>query len=120
MMLVREEGDDLVLASGTPRAWMQSGRPVKVSNAATRFGLVSFTLTPDEKEHRINCVIRPVTGNQQPHPEFVQVWLRAPAVWGHISRVTLNGKESVPVHGEMVQFPGSQLEEQVTITADFH
>jgi len=119
MMLVRETDNNLVLASGTPRAWLGSGKPIKAANAPTQFGLVSFTLTPDEEDHRINCVIGPIHGHQGRYPDFVQLWLRAPAAWGHLSRVLLSKGEQIPASGEMVQIRGSELKQQVTITAEF-
>lgn len=41
---VREEGDQLVLASGIPRRWLQSDQPLRFGPAPTSFGTVSITL----------------------------------------------------------------------------
>ena len=119
MMLVRKEGNKLILASGTPRAWMGNGRPIRVASAPSEFGLISFTLTPDEKEHRITCVIEPVNNNQGRYPNFVRLWLRAPVNWGHLSRAILNKSVQIPAQGDMVQIRGSELERRVIITAEF-
>ncbi len=43
-MLVREEGDDLVLAGSCPRAWLSEGKTVGVTDLPTHFGLVSYRL----------------------------------------------------------------------------
>jgi len=37
-MLVRDEGDELILCSGMPRAWLTDGQHVGVEGAETAFG----------------------------------------------------------------------------------
>jgi hypothetical protein len=60
MMLVREDGDNLILASATPRAWVASGEPLEVTNAPTVFGNISYTLRPDAKARTLHVVIEPL------------------------------------------------------------
>lgn len=48
-IFVREEGDHLVLGSGVPDAWLKPGSRYGVQNMPTEFGLVSYTVTVDEK-----------------------------------------------------------------------
>lgn len=43
-MLVREEGDGLVLGSALPTGWLRPGRRIRVSGAPTLHGRVDFTL----------------------------------------------------------------------------
>lgn len=120
MMLVREEGNNLLLASGTPRAWLACGKPLVVRRAPTLFGEISLTLSPDETHHTVKATIEPLADSQGRYPELVQLWLRAPGSWGHLSRLTLDGRHPEPAHGDMVQFPGSDLKHQVSIVAEFH
>lgn len=43
-MLVREDGDVLQIGEGIPRAWLTSGRHVRVEAAPTKFGIVSYRI----------------------------------------------------------------------------
>jgi len=47
-MLVREEGDSLVLAGSCPRAWLAEGKTVGVTDLPTHFGPVSYRLRAGE------------------------------------------------------------------------
>ena len=44
-MLLREEGDTLVLAGAVPRPWLEPGKTIAVNDAPTIFGKVSYRLT---------------------------------------------------------------------------
>jgi hypothetical protein len=46
-MLVREEGNGLVLMSAISPSWLKSGRVVAVREAPTTFGTVAFSLNPN-------------------------------------------------------------------------
>jgi hypothetical protein len=43
-LLVREKGEDLLLAQGVPRAWLQPGKQVAAKAAPTSFGPVTYTI----------------------------------------------------------------------------
>jgi hypothetical protein len=45
--LVMEDGDGLHLALGAARAWLASGQPLGIANAATHFGTVSYQIQYD-------------------------------------------------------------------------
>ena len=53
---VREEGEGLVLCSGVPLRWLQSGRPVTFGPAPTSFGTVFIILRPagDNDRRRVD------------------------------------------------------------------
>jgi hypothetical protein len=46
-MLLREEGNGIVLMSAISPSWLKSGQVVAVREAPTTFGAVAFTLTPN-------------------------------------------------------------------------
>jgi len=46
-VVVREEDDALVLASGVPAAWLESGTPIAVGPTATRFGAITVEVAGD-------------------------------------------------------------------------
>lgn len=43
-MLVREDGDKLLLAHFTPRQWLEPGKSIRVEDAPTSFGKVSYSI----------------------------------------------------------------------------
>ena len=57
-LLILEVGDELWLAPGTPKSWLEPGKIINLFNAATIFGNVSFELKcskkPDTVEAKIN------------------------------------------------------------------
>jgi hypothetical protein len=44
MMLLRDEGDELRILPAAPFAWLETGKAVRVENAPTRFGAVSYAI----------------------------------------------------------------------------
>jgi len=56
-MLVREDGDRLLLCSATPRAWLADGQHIEVKQAASRFGPFSFRLESSTRRGEIRAWI---------------------------------------------------------------
>ncbi len=52
-MLVLEEGDQLWLARGTPRTWLEQGKKVSVKNAPCRFGTVAYDIASDIEHGKV-------------------------------------------------------------------
>ena len=76
MLLVMEEGDDLWLARATPRAWLEQGQKIEVSNAPTFFGPASYTILSDVEHHQITARVEIPARNA---PQAVLLRLRHPA-----------------------------------------
>ncbi|MFN7998242.1 MAG: hypothetical protein U0Q18_31765 [Bryobacteraceae bacterium] len=57
MMLVREEGDSLYLASGAPRRWFRPDETIQIQGAATYFGAVGFTIESHAGEGHVDARI---------------------------------------------------------------
>jgi hypothetical protein len=70
-MLVREEGDELVLLSAVPPAWLRGSRPLSVRGAPTLAGPVSFTLTPRPGGAELRWSAPPGTRVRWPVPVWV-------------------------------------------------
>jgi hypothetical protein len=62
-MLVAERGDQLWLAPFVPRHWLRKGAAVRVRNAPTHFGKVSYSLRRSAAEDAIEAVVEPPTRN---------------------------------------------------------
>jgi hypothetical protein len=91
-MLVREEADELLLAQAVPQHWLADGKQVKVENAPTRFGAVSYTIDSHVSDGRIVVTLDPP---KRTPPKAVVLYLRHPA-GKPIKAATANGK---PVAG---------------------
>jgi hypothetical protein len=87
-MLVMEMSEDLFLAKGTPRQWLEDGKKVVVTNAATYFGKLSYRIESFVNKGRITATIQ--SPDRQPPANF-HLRLRHPK---HIllKRVTMNGR----------------------------
>ncbi|MBI4878136.1 MAG: hypothetical protein HY812_00540 [Planctomycetes bacterium] len=84
MMLLREEGDDLLLAPAVPRDWLEPGKTVEVRRAPTRFGRVSFSIAcaQDSVTLRLDPALRAratVIRLRRPHPRPIAA-VAAPGV----------------------------------------
>lgn len=75
MMLVREEGERLVLAQAAPQHWLKQGQRVEVQNAPTMFGPVSYTIQSAVDEGRMTLQLTPPSRNP---PEEIQLFVRHP------------------------------------------
>ncbi|HEX8836988.1 MAG TPA: hypothetical protein VF748_08635 [Candidatus Acidoferrum sp.] len=90
-MLVLEDSDKdvLYLGKGVPRSWLVSGKAIRIENAPTRWGRVTFELRGDPSSRNIVGKILLTAGGK---PEEVQLKLRVP-LKSALSRVTVNGNE---------------------------
>ncbi len=92
-MLVLEDSDEdrLYFAKGVPRAWVASGKPIRISQAPTRWGRVSMELAtrPESKS-----VVAHVELARPGAPKEIQVKLRAPKQ-SPVKTVTVNGRPAV-------------------------
>jgi hypothetical protein len=89
-LLVLEDSDEdrLYFAKGVPRAWVASGKPIRISQAPTRWGRVSLDLAARSESRSVVAKVelaRPGT------PKEIQVKLRVPKQ-NPIRSVTVNGR----------------------------
>jgi hypothetical protein len=89
-MLVLEDSDEdrLYLAKGVPREWIVSGKPIRISQAPTRWGRVSLDLVSQPAAKR---VVATVELAQSGSPKEIQVKLRVPTQ-NPIRTVSVNGR----------------------------
>lgn len=87
MLILEQSGDSLLMASATPRHWLQPGLSIRVQRAPTAFGEVSFEIH-SRNPREIHCVIHP------PQRAFVaelKLRLRHPEK-KPLKAVTVNGR----------------------------
>jgi hypothetical protein len=87
-MLVMEMGNDLFLARGTPRAWLEHGRNIAVIRAPSYFGELSYRIQSFSNEGRIQAS---VNTPQRAHPARLLLRLRHPSK-ARLTKVTVNGR----------------------------
>jgi hypothetical protein len=89
-MLVLEDSDEdrLYFAKGVPRAWVTSGKPIRIEQAPTRWGRVSLHLESRPASH---TVVARVTLARAGAPKEVHVKLRVPKQ-APLRSATVNGR----------------------------
>ena len=87
-LLVTESGDELWLAAGTPRYWLNPGKIIKLYQTATLFGKVSFELKCSNSPNAIEATIEIPTGIPEGK---AKLFVRAPFD-KPIKNVMVNGK----------------------------
>jgi hypothetical protein len=70
-MLVMEDGPNLWLARGTPRAWLEQGKRISVKHAPSWFGTVDYEMVSDVANGRIEATVS-IPSRIPPK----EVWLR--------------------------------------------
>ncbi len=119
MMLVREEGDELWLASGTPRAWLARGNGIRVDRAPTLFGRISYTIRADEPERSVTARIGPIEQDRHTLPRRAVLALRPPEKLGVLQSVTVNGKEWPLPEDGCLSLDGRMLAERIDVVARY-
>jgi hypothetical protein len=73
-MLLREDGDSLVIGSGMPRQWLEPGKTTEVTSAPTTFGEVSFRM----EAQKDGSVVVNVTPPARTPANEIQIYFRHP------------------------------------------
>jgi hypothetical protein len=89
-MLVLEDSDEdrIYFGKGLPRDWVASGKEIRIAQAPTRFGRVSFSVKADATAKKVNAK---VDLGKAGGVKEVHVKLRMPAA-NAVKRVTVNGR----------------------------
>ena len=86
-LLVKEMGNDLFLARGTPREWLGQGKRIALRKAPTYFGEVSYAVLSDVDHGRIEAEVNPPVRQR---PAHLYLRLRHPEK-AALKQVTVNG-----------------------------
>jgi hypothetical protein len=89
-MLVLEDSDEdrIYFGKGLPRDWVASGKEIRIAEAPTRFGRISFSLKADTAAKKVNAK---VDLGKAGGVKEVHVKLRMPTAQA-VQRVTVNGQ----------------------------
>ncbi|MCX7824230.1 MAG: hypothetical protein N2689_01565 [Verrucomicrobiae bacterium] len=111
MMLVREEGREMILAQGVPQHWLRHGQTVSIQNAPTYFGPLNYRIRSLTDQGRILVEIDPPKRNP---PTTIVLCLRHPQ-GAPIRAVRVNGQ---PIHdfgADRVQLAPSRKKVKVDV-----
>jgi len=114
MMFVKEEGGELWIAPGTPKAWLDTRDGFSLRKAPTDFGEISYQFRPDPEKKLIHVSIE--AGTPAGHPSNVR--LRLASNLGVLQSATLNGQAAV-LDGDQVVFDGSRLQGNLELEAHY-
>jgi hypothetical protein len=113
-MLVMEAGNELWLAPGTPKYWLEPGKTIKLYNAATIFGNVSYELRSGKRPNTIEGNISlPENISSDKVTLFVHSPFEKP-----IKSVLVNGKEwnNWDRNKESIVLPAKSSKTEVLVT----
>jgi hypothetical protein len=107
-MLVMEMENDLFLAVGTPREWLEDGKKIGVTGAPTYFGELGYRIESFANQGRIEATVRLPTRRQ---PANLYLRLRHPKQ-AHLKRVEVNDRawEDFDAARERIKLPVGERE----------
>jgi hypothetical protein len=111
MMLLHEEGDELVIGQAIPRPWLAAGRHVAVKNAPTAFGIVSFQIETNMGESQVAVQLDPP---QRRVPSRIRLIVRHPSGKA-IRTVRVNGESVSSFTHDTVILPASKQARSIVI-----
>ncbi|MEP6596544.1 MAG: hypothetical protein ABJA71_11395, partial [Ginsengibacter sp.] len=112
-LLVVEKKDELWLAAGTPRRWLEAGQNIELKRAQTEYGEVSYSLHPGKVPETIEAEIQlPATACER-----VLLFVRSP-IQKPISQVKINEQEwkEFDAKKEYVVIPQTNKNVRVTVS----
>jgi hypothetical protein len=91
MLAIEDHDEDrLYLAKGLPRAWVASGKPIRIEQAPTRWGRVNFQLQNSPQSKRVVASVELARAGA---PKELHVKLRMP-VESAVQTATVNGRSA--------------------------
>ena len=114
-MLVMEHGDELYLAPLITSNWLKDGCVVAITNAPTRFGMVSYRIISSVDKGFIEAMIEPPTRTQ---PKQLVIRLRHPE-GKQMKSVTINGEDykDFDSQGEIIRL--KRTREKLTVKVQY-
>ena len=103
-MLIHEEKDEIWLACGVPKKWLEDGKIIEVKNAQTCFGPCSFNINSYVAEGAIKANLK--LSSSITVPSVIKLTLRHPE-GKTINRVEVNGKSWKDFGKDIISLPGS-------------
>lgn len=114
MMLVKEEGGNLLLAPGAPRAWLDTHEGFSISKAPTDFGEISYRVSPEPEKKIVRVSLDSGPTTVRP----AKVRMRLQSNFGVLESAALDGR-TARVEGDQVIFDGTELHGHIELEAHY-
>ena len=114
-LLIQEEGESLWLCKAASREWFEDGKEIRVDNAPTYFGPMSYRIVSQTKLGRINATIDPPIRNP---PKEIILRLRHPERMP-MRTVTVNGKPHADFNPEKEFIRFTDVTEKIEIKVTY-
>ena len=115
MLIYEENGNDICLSFGVPRAWLEDGKKIEVKNSQTCFGPVSYEIESSVSDGRIQASVHHDCGPV--NARSIQLKLRHPE-GKPIRKVTVDGKTWKGFTDEIITLPGNTKNSKVVAYFD--
>jgi hypothetical protein len=109
-MLLREDGNNLEIAEGVPRTWLEPGKHIEAFEAPTLFGPVSYRIDASDS-HTINIHLEPPTRTA---PDSIRIHLRHPQMLALDNATTASGV-NVEVQDNVIVVPSPSHSIELTV-----
>ncbi|MFQ3548505.1 MAG: hypothetical protein SNJ70_01975 [Armatimonadota bacterium] len=111
-MIILEEGKELRLGMGVPRAWMQDGKEIELTKAMTFFGMMDIKIESHVNKGFLSAKINLP---QREQPEKIVLRLRHPEEGKKFKEVTINGDlwTDINIEKELINIPFADIELQI-------
>ena len=111
-MLIYEERNDICLAFGTPKAWLEDGKVIEVKNSQTCFGPVSYKIDSNVADNKMHVTVHHEANSSTPH--VIKVKLRHPDGLP-VTKVEVNGQPWTEFGQEVITLPAGQTDYDVNV-----
>jgi hypothetical protein len=98
MMLLKEDKDEVWIAWGAPRKWLENGKKIEVTKVQTSYGPIDFQISSQVSEGLITAEIK---ASLRKSPAVIRLKLRHPE-GKNIRKVEINGKDYKNFKGEVI------------------
>ena len=112
-MLIYQERNDLCLAFGIPKAWLEQGKTVEVKNSQTCFGPVSYRIDSNVADKKMHVTVHHEANSETPHA--IKVKLRHPN-GKSISKVQINGQSWTDFDKEIITLPSGFVDYDINVS----
>lgn len=112
MLIYEEKNNEICLAFGIPKAWLEDGKTVEVKNSQTCFGPVSYRIDSKVADKKMHVTVR--HDDNKAASSVIKVKLRHPQGKA-ISKVEVNGQSWTEFDHEVITLPQGKTEYDLNV-----
>lgn len=111
-MLIYQERNDICLAFGVPKAWLEDGKKIEVKNSQTCFGPVSYCIESNVAGDQIHATVNHASNSSK--TPSIKLKLRHPEGKA-IVKVEINGQKCTSFSDEIITLPARKANYDINI-----